>query len=52
MSEGKIIAVIGDADLQEDSKKISSGREPGQSLIDHKFRLITGARSRGKEGLF
>jgi len=37
MSEGKITEVIGDADLQEDSKKISSGGEPGQSLIDHKF---------------
>lgn len=42
MKEQKIIAVIGDANLQENSEKYILAEKLGRSLIDYGFRLITG----------
>lgn len=42
MSERKVIAVIGDGDLREDSLKYHLAENLGRSLIDHGFRLVTG----------
>lgn len=42
MSERKSIAVIGDANLQENSEKYILAEKLGRSLIDHGFRVITG----------
>jgi uncharacterized protein (TIGR00725 family) len=42
MSERKLIAVIGDGNLQEVSEKYILAENLGRSLIDHGFRLITG----------
>jgi hypothetical protein len=38
MKEQKIIAVIGDANLQENSEKYILAEKLGRSLIDHGFR--------------
>jgi uncharacterized protein (TIGR00725 family) len=42
MKEQKIIAVIGDSNLQENSEKYILAEKLGRILIDHGFRLITG----------
>jgi uncharacterized protein (TIGR00725 family) len=42
MTERKLIAVIGDANLQADSEKYLLAENLGRLLIDHGFRLVTG----------
>lgn len=44
MSSRKIIAVIGDGDLPENSEKYQLAENLGRSLIDHGFRVMTGGR--------
>jgi uncharacterized protein (TIGR00725 family) len=42
MNERKLVAVIGDANLQEDSEKYCLAEKLGRTLIDHGFRVVTG----------
>jgi len=42
MKEQKSIAVIGDANIREDSEKYLLAEKIGRSLIDNGYRLITG----------
>jgi len=42
MTRRYLIAVIGDANLREDSEKYIMAENLGRSLIDHGYRLITG----------
>jgi len=42
MKEQKSIAVIGDANIREDSEKYILAEKIGQSLIDNGYRLVTG----------
>jgi len=42
MTERYLIAMIGDANLREDSEKYILAENLGRSLIDHGYRLITG----------
>ena len=42
MKEQKSIAVIGDANIREDSEKYLLAEKIGRSLIDNGYRLVTG----------
>jgi uncharacterized protein (TIGR00725 family) len=42
MTNRKLIAVIGDANLQQNSEKYILAENLGRCLIDHGFRLVTG----------